>query len=80
MAEHGFQYVTHFEDGDLMLVWDKSKEKPGMHKKFDSLWIRPYQIQSKCGTNSFVLATPEGEKLSLLVNGYLLKPYFSERT
>jgi len=70
----------NFEDGDLVLVWDKRKEKPGMHKKFNRLWIGPYRIEGKYSTNSFILATPEGEKLPLPVNGYLLKPYFLEGT
>jgi hypothetical protein len=61
-------------------MWDKRKEKPGMHKKFDSLWIGPYRIESEVGTNSFILATLEGEKLSLPINEYLLKPYFPEGT
>jgi hypothetical protein len=26
-----------FAKGDIVLMWDKTKEKPGMHKKFDSL-------------------------------------------
>ena len=30
-----------FTEGDLVLLWDKRKEKPGMHKKFDSLWGGP---------------------------------------
>jgi hypothetical protein len=59
-------------------VWDKRREKPRMHKKFDSLWIGPYRIEGKSGANSFILATLEGEKLPLHVNGYLLKPYFLE--
>jgi hypothetical protein len=28
----------HFEPGDIVLMWDKHKEKPGKHGKFDSLW------------------------------------------
>jgi len=32
----------NFEDDDFVLMWDKGKEKPGMHKKFDSLWLGPH--------------------------------------
>jgi hypothetical protein len=39
----------------------QKKEKPGMHKKFDSLWTGPYRIVSEAGLNSFNLATLEGE-------------------
>jgi hypothetical protein len=40
-----------FKEGDHVLVWDKRKEKLGMHKKFDNLWIGPYQIESEADTN-----------------------------
>jgi hypothetical protein len=35
----------NFEDGDLVLMWDKRKEKLGMDKKFDNLCLVPYQIE-----------------------------------
>jgi hypothetical protein len=70
----------NFEDGDLLLMWGKRKEKPRMHKKFDRLWFGPYRIEKKSGINSFYLTTPKGEKIPLPVNGYLLKPYFAEGT
>ena len=28
-----------FQIGDTVLLWDKRKEKPGKHKKFDNLWM-----------------------------------------
>jgi len=27
----------YFIEGDLVLLWDKRREKPGMHKKLDGL-------------------------------------------
>jgi hypothetical protein len=51
-----------------------------MQNMFENLWIRPCQIESEVGTNSFILVTLEGKKLSLSINGYLLKPYFLEGT
>jgi hypothetical protein len=69
-----------FKERDQVLMWDKRNEKPGMHKKFDSLWTERYQIESEAGVNSFNLATLEGEKLLLPINKYLLKPYFPEGT
>jgi hypothetical protein len=51
-----------------------------MHEKFDNLWIGPYLIESEAGNKSFILATLEGQKLPLPINGYLLKPYFQEGT
>jgi hypothetical protein len=40
-----------FKEGDLVLLWDKRKENLGMHKKFDSLWIGPYDIAGEVGFN-----------------------------
>jgi hypothetical protein len=42
----------NFKEGDRVLVWDKRKEKLGMHKKFDSLWTRSYRIVSEASVNS----------------------------
>jgi hypothetical protein len=65
-----------FVEGDLVLLWDKRKEKPGMHKKFDSQWGGPYKIRSCAGINSFNLETMEGEILKLPVNALHLKRYY----
>ena len=27
-----------FQEGDLVLLWDKRREPKGLHGKFDSLW------------------------------------------
>jgi hypothetical protein len=67
-----------FQTGDTVLLWDKRKEKPGSHGKFDSLWVGPYIIQDVAGNNSFVLSRLDGEKLPLPVNGQLLKLFFNE--
>jgi hypothetical protein len=52
-----------------VLLWDKRREKPGSHDKFDRLWAGPYIIQDVAGNNSFVLSRLDGEKLPLPVNG-----------
>jgi ribonuclease HI/transposase InsO family protein len=67
-----------FQTGDTVLLWDKRREKPGSHGKFDSLWAGPYIIQDVAGKNSFVLSRLDGEKLPLPVNGQLLKLFFNE--
>jgi hypothetical protein len=64
-----------FAEGDLVLLWDKRREKPGMHKKLDGLWTGPYKIMSPAGTNSFNLGTMEGEALKLPVNAIHIKHY-----
>ena len=65
-----------FQVGDTVLLWDKRREKPGKHGKFDSLWTGPYLIDSIAGTNSFNLSHLDGEILPLPVNGQLLKIFF----
>ena len=67
-----------FQVGDTILRWDKWREKPGKHEKFNSLWLGSYIIDEVGGTNSFYLNDLEGERLSLLVNGFLLKMFFAE--
>jgi hypothetical protein len=51
-----------------------------MHKKFDSLWTGPYKIMSHAGTNTFNLATMEGEALKLSVNALHIKRYHPSGT
>jgi hypothetical protein len=65
-----------FKKGDQVLMWDKRREKPGMHQKFDSLWLGPYKIEEISGPDSFYLSTTEGRRMPLSVNGSLLKHYF----
>jgi hypothetical protein len=67
-----------FQEGDTVLLWDKRREKPGNHGKFDSLWTGPYIIQSSAGRNSFYLNRLDGENLALPVNGQLPKLFFTE--
>jgi hypothetical protein len=70
----------NFIEGDLVLLWDKRKEKPGMLKKLDGLWKGPYKIMSHAGTNSFNLGTMEGEALRLPVNSLHIKCYYPPTT
>ena len=70
--------IGSFKVGDTILRWDKRWEKPGKHRKFDSLWLGPYIIDEVAGTNSFYLNDLEEERLSLAVNGFLLKMFFTE--
>ena len=46
-----------FQIGDMVLLWDKRREKSGKEKKFDNLWMGPYIIYGVAGTNSFLLNT-----------------------
>jgi hypothetical protein len=69
-----------FTEGDLVLLWDKRREKPDMHKKLDGLWTGPYKIMSRAGTNSFNMGTMEGEDLKLPVNVIYINCYHSPTT
>ena len=42
-----------FQVGDTVLSWDKRREKPGKHEKFDSLWKGPFIISDMGDTNYF---------------------------
>lgn len=42
---------------DLVLLWDKVKEKLGSHTNFQCLWIGPYQITKILGENTFKFLT-----------------------
>ena len=58
-----------FQKGDTVLLWDKWREKPSKHRKFDNLWMGPYIIHDIAGVNSFHLSDMDGEKQNLPVNG-----------
>jgi hypothetical protein len=70
----------NFTKGDLMLLWDKRREKPDMHKKFDSLWGGPSKIMSCACTIFFNLETMEGEVLKLPMNALHIKRYYPPET
>jgi hypothetical protein len=54
-----------FMIGDTFLLWDKGREKPGKHGKFDSLWLGPYLIREIAGPNSFHLSHLDGEPINI---------------
>ena len=66
-----------FQFGDTVFLWDKRKEKPRKHEKFDSLWMSPYIIYDVVSTNSFLLNTMERETLILPMNQQQLKLFFN---
>ena len=67
-----------FQKGDTVLLWDKRREKPGKHGKFDSLSLGPFFIYDIAGTNSFLLNNMDGESLTFPVNEQHLKLFFNE--
>jgi len=67
----------YFQEGYLVLKWDKSNELQGKHTKFQKLWLDPYLIHQEIGPGTFKLRILEGHEDELLVNGKILKIYFS---
>jgi hypothetical protein len=37
--------IKNFQKGELVLLWNKEKENPSMHTKFEALWIGLYIIE-----------------------------------
>lgn len=64
-----------FQEGDLVLKWDVDKFEARKHKKFESLWSRPYLIARHVGKNTFKLAKLNGWELPISINGKHLKHY-----
>jgi hypothetical protein len=65
-----------FMIGDTVLLWDKGREKPGKHGKFDRLWLGPYLIRELVRPNSFHLSHLDGEPINIPRNGQQLKLFF----
>ena len=65
-----------FNVGDIVLLCDKNKEKPGNHGKLEKIWMGPYRVSRIAEKGSLWLETLDGEELEFPVNGLLLKHYF----
>jgi hypothetical protein len=69
--------MKNFHKGELVLLWNKTKEKPSMHMKFEALWIEPYVVEKILGFKYYMLQDMKGKRLMILVNGKHLKGFFS---
>jgi hypothetical protein len=69
--------VKNFQKGELVLLWNKAKEKPSMHTKFEALWIGPYIVEKILGFNSYMLQDMKGKILMFPINGKHLKGFFT---
>jgi hypothetical protein len=69
--------VNNFQKDQLVLLWNKEKEKPSLHTKFEALWIGSYVNEKVIGNNSYLLRDMKGIVHTFLVNGKHLKRYFS---
>jgi hypothetical protein len=66
-----------FHLGDLVLKWDAPKQDRGNHKKFEPLWIDPFNISKSFLKNTYRLQNLEGDEvLGGPVNGHFLKRFF----
>jgi hypothetical protein len=66
-----------FKQGDLVLKWDAPRQDRGKHKKFDALWLGPFNILEACSNNTYRLQDLEGEEFfNGPVNGHFLKKCF----
>jgi hypothetical protein len=61
----------------LVLLWNKEKEKPSQHTKFEALWIVPYEIEKILGYNSYLLRDMKGTVHILSINEKQLKSFLS---
>jgi hypothetical protein len=69
--------IKNFQKGELVLLWNKAKEKPSMHTKFEALWIGPYIIENILSFNLYMLKDMKGTILMFPVNGKHLKSFFA---
>lgn len=65
-----------FKEGDVVLMWDVLKSRPGHHSKFDNIWTGPFMIVDCKEHNAFQLSKMDGEILPITVNGIHLKACF----
>jgi len=63
--------------GDLVLKWEKQNEENGSHKKFQSLWLGPFQIAEKMGHITYRLQSFDGDLDNYPTNGIILKRFFT---
>jgi len=69
--------IKKFQKGELVLIWNKAKEKTSMQKKFEVLWIGPYIIENILGFNGYMLKYMKGKMLMFHVNQLHLKRFFA---
>jgi hypothetical protein len=69
--------MKDFQKGKLVLLWNKAKEKPSLHTKFEKIWIGPYIIENILGYNFYLPKYMKGTIHMLSVNGQHLKSFFA---
>jgi hypothetical protein len=64
-----------FNEGILVLMWDKRKGKPIYDQKDNNSWLGPYITKKKSDKERYYLKTLDGRKLPLPIDGSLLQPH-----
>jgi hypothetical protein len=67
-----------FQVGDLVLLWDKRREKSVDHSKFDSLWLGPFSVHASVGPTLLGLPIWMVMSCSFLSMGSVLNTFSSE--
>lgn len=47
--DHHLAKDKDYQVGELVLKWDMLNELKGKHKKFQHLWLGPFQVEEKIG-------------------------------
>ena len=71
-----FVHPRVFSEGDLVLLWDQSKEPMGAGK-FNPMWHGPYVVKRVLEKGSYELFDYEGIALVEPRNGLYLKKYYA---
>ena len=64
-----------FSEGDMVLLWDQSKETLGVGK-FNPMWHGPYMVKRVLEKGAYDLVDYEGTALAEPRNGLYLKKYY----
>ena len=65
-----------FSEGDLVLLWDQSKEPLGA-EKFNPMWHGPYVVKRVLEKGAYELVYYEGIALAKPRNGLYIKNYYA---
>jgi len=63
---------VNFNEGILVLMWDKRQGKPKYNKKSEVLWLGPYIINKKSKKGTYYLSSMDGRNMSLPIDGSIL--------
>ena len=66
---------SDFNEGTLVLMWDKIKGKPRYEYKYNNSWLGPYIIKMNSDKEKYYLTTLDKRKMPLPIDGSLLRPH-----